>query len=260
MRVEDVMSVNPLYVGVEEYVTHAREIMRDNNIQCLPVVQNGRYQGMIIAQDIVNITSTKSNVTVDGYLRLNVATVNPSTDLAEAARRVIESNTGRIAVVRDGGQLTGVLSIVDIFKGIEELGVPDMPVREVMHKDFTVVTPGEHISRVWANMIEYNFRGFPVVREDQTVIGMITREDILRRGYVRFERENESPKYKPSTVEMIMSTPAITINEDESLRKAAKIFTERSFSHLPVLKDGRLSGVMDRRDVLKVCRRLVALG
>jgi CBS domain-containing protein len=259
MKVEEVMSVNPLHIGVEEYVTHAREMMRDNNIQCLPVVQNGRYQGMITAQDIVNVTSTKSNVTVDGYLRMDVTTVSPSTNLAEAARRIIGTDTGRMAVVTDSGHLIGVLSIVDVFKGIEELGVPDLPVRDVMHREFTVVTPGEHISKVWANMIAFNFRGFPVVRMDQTVIGMITREDIIRRGYVRFEREDESPKWRPSTVEMIMSTPAVTINEDDSVREAAAIFTKRSFSHLPVLKDGKLSGVMDRRDVLKVCRRLMAV-
>jgi len=254
------MSINPLQVGAGEYVTRARELMRDNGIQCLPVVQDGRYQGMITAQDLVNITSTKSNVTVDGYLRWETATVSPSADLAEGALRAMESDAGRIAVVANGGRLAGVLSLVDVFRGIEELRVPDLPVRDVMHRDFVVATPDEQISQVWTNMILYGFRGFPVVRKDQTVIGMITREDILRRGYVRFEREDEHMKWRPSTVSAIMTTPATTIGEGEPVRRAARIFSERSFSHLPVLRNGKLSGVLDRRDVLKVCGRLVALG
>ena len=254
------MSIDPLSIGAGEFVTRAREIMRDNYVQCLPLLQDGRYQGMITDQDLINITSTKSNVTVDGYLRPEVATVKPSTELAVAARAVIESSTGRLAVVKENGQLVGVLSIVDLFKGIEDLGVPDIRIREVMRKDFVVAEPGERISTVWANMIQYNFRGFPVVRKDQTVIGIITREDILRRGHVRFARESESPKWQPSTVELIMSTPVMTINEDDSLRTAAKIFSERRFSHLPVLKGNKLTGIINRRDVIKACGRLVALG
>lgn len=87
---------------------------------------------------------------------------------------------------------------------------------------------------------------------------MITRQDVLKRGYVRFERENEFIK-TPSTVQAVMSTPAITVDEDDSVRQAAKIFRGRQIGRLPVLKGGRLSGIVDRYDVLKVCRRLVAV-
>ena len=258
MKVEDVMSINPLCVGVEEYVTHAREVMRDNGIQCLPVVRNGKYQGMITVQDIISVSSTKSNVTVDGYLRREVPTVSPSTGLARAARMIIGTDEGRMAVLAGGGRLAGIISITDIFRGIEELGVPDLPVRDVMTRKVVVTTPDEPISEVWRNMTAFGFFGFPVVRMDQSVIGMITRVDILRRGYVRFSRESQYIK-TPSTVQKIMSTPAVTVDESDSVRKAAQIFAGRGISRMPVLKDGRLSGIIDRYDVLKVCRRLVAI-
>jgi CBS domain-containing protein len=258
MKVQDVMSVNPLHIGAEEYVTHAREIMRANDIQSLPVLQAGKYQGMITIQDIINVTSTKSDVTVDGYIRNDVPTVLPSTNLAKAARTIIGTDEGRMAVLGDGGRLTGIISIKDIFKGIEDLGVPDMPVSDVMTRKVVVATPEDSISEVWRNMTEFGIYGFPVVRQDQTVIGMITRVDILRRGYVRFERENEFIK-TPSTVQKIMSTPAVTIDESESVRAAAKIFFDREISRMPVTAKGRLSGIVDRYDVLKVCGRLVTV-
>jgi CBS domain-containing protein len=88
---------------------------------------------------------------------------------------------------------------------------------------------------------------------------MITREDIIRRGYVRFERENDSIHKPSSTVQMIMSTPAVTINEDDSVKRSAEIFSDRAIGRLPVLKNNKLTGIVDRYDILKVCRRLLAI-
>jgi CBS domain-containing protein len=258
MKVEDVMSVNPLYVGAGEHITRAREIMRDNAIQCLPVLRAGKYEGMVTIQDIINVTSTKSDVTVEGYLRQEVPTLSPSTDLAKAARAIIGTEEGRMAVLEDGGKLAGILSIKDIFEGIEMLGIPDMPVRDVMTRKVVVATADDPISEVWRNMTEFGLFGFPVVRLDQTVIGIITRVDIVRRGYVRFARENEFIK-TPSTVQKIMTTPAVTIDENESVRTAAKVFVDRDISRMPVTGKGKLTGIVDRYDVLKVCGRLVTV-
>ncbi len=258
MKVEDVMSINPLYAGAEEYITHAREVMRENGIQCLPVLRDGHYEGMVTIQDIINVTSTKSNVTLRGYVRTDVPTVSPSENLAKAARMIIGTDEGRMAVLADGDRLAGVISIKDVFKGIETLGVPDLPVREVMTRKVVVARPDDLISEVWRNMTGFGLFGFPVVRLDQTVIGVITRMDILRKGYVRFAREGEFIK-TPSKVQKIMSTPAITTDENESVRTAAKIFFDRNIGRIPVTEKGKLSGIIDRYDVLKVCGRLVAV-
>ncbi|WP_424359116.1 CBS domain-containing protein [Methanocella sp. MCL-LM] len=259
MKVEDVMSVNPVWVSPGEFVTKARELMRDNNIQSLPVVKNGKYAGMITVQDIINVTSTKSDVTIDGYVRLDVPTVTPDTDLATAARKIINTDEGRLPVILDGGRIIGILSIVDMFEGVDDLGLPDLPVSEVMTRKVVVCEPGDLISRVWRNMTEFGIYGFPVVRAGQEVIGMITREDILRRGYVRFQREGEDSQKPPSIVQMVMSTPAVTVTEDDGVKKAAGIFSERGIGRLPVVKNNKLTGIVDRYDILKVCRRLLTV-
>lgn len=252
------MSANPLTVEVDEFVTTAREIMRENNFQSLPVVKDGRYQGIVTVQDIINVTSTKSDVTLNGYVRWDVPATTAATDLAKAARDILNTDEGRLPVLDGSSRVVGVLSIIDIYKGIEELGLPDVPVRSIMTRKVIVCEPDDLISRVWRNMIEFGIFGFPVVRIGQEVIGMITREDILRRGYVRFGREGEFIK-TPSTVQTIMSTPAITIGEDDGSRKAARIFMERQIGRLPVVRNGRLTGIVDRYDVLKVCRGVVAV-
>ena len=67
MKVKDIMSSKPISVDINEYVTRARELMRNYNYDSLPVVENGRVAGIITLQDIIHISSTKSDVTVNGY-------------------------------------------------------------------------------------------------------------------------------------------------------------------------------------------------
>lgn len=255
MRVSDIMATNPQSVAPGEFVTHAREIMREYNYDSLPVVDNGRVAGMITLQDIINVTSTRSDVTVNGYIRADVPRLTPDTGLPRAAFIVIRTDEGRVPVVDPDSRLVGLLSVKDIFKGLPELELEDRPVSEYMTRKVVVCQPEDSLSRVWLNMIHYGLTGFPVVGDRMEVIGMVTREDITKRGYARIERESEGKK-NPTTVQKIMSTPAITVEENDSIRKAAKIFMEHNIGRVPVVKNGKLTGIVDRYDVIRACRAL----
>jgi CBS domain-containing protein len=256
MKVADIMSTNPQSVAPDEFVTHAREIMRQYNFDSLPVVEHGKVAGMITLQDIINVTSTRSDVTVSGYVRPDVPRLTPGTGLPRAAFTIIRTDEGRVPVVDPDSRLVGLLSIKDIFKGLPELDLEDGPVRDYMTRKVVVCQPEDSVSRVWLNMIHFGLTGFPVVGSRVEVIGMVTREDILKRGYARIERESEGGKTTPTTVQKIMTTPAITVEEDDSIRKAAKIFMERNIGRVPVIKDKKLTGIIDRYDVIGACRAL----
>ncbi len=255
MKVGDIMALNPQSVDAHEFVTRAREIMRDYNYDSLPVVENGRVVGIITLQDIINITSTRSDVTVNGYVRLDVPRLTPDTGLARAAFVLIHTDEGRAPVTDGSSRLLGLLSIKDIFKGLPELDLRDMPVAGLMTRKVVACSPEDSVSRVWANMIGYGLTGLPVINMKQEVLGMITREDVTKRGYARIEREADGRR-TPTTVQKIMSTPAITVDEDDSIKKAAKIFMERNIGRVPVVRNNILVGIIDRFDVIKACRAL----
>ena len=46
-----------------------------------------------------------------------------------------------------------------------------------------------------------------------------------------------------------MSEDVITVGEDVSLEKASKLMKEHSIKHLPVVKNGRLTGIVSDRDL-----------
>jgi len=255
VKVGDIMSTNPQSVDVNEFVTHAREIMREYNYESLPVLDKGKVAGIITLQDIINVTSTRSDVTVNGYVRSSVPVLTPDVGLPRAAFIVVHTDEGRVPVVDSSSRLVGLLSINDIFKGLPELDLMDVPVSEYMTKKVVVCQPEDNLSRVWANMIEFGLTGLPVVNMKQEVIGMVTRGDVVKRGYARIERESPSGKTS-TTVQKIMSTPAVTVEADDSIKVAAKIFTERNIGRVPVLYKNKLAGIIDRFDIIRACKVL----
>jgi acetoin utilization protein AcuB len=46
-----------------------------------------------------------------------------------------------------------------------------------------------------------------------------------------------------------MTTEVITVDEDISMMKASKLMKDHYIKHLPVMKEGRLTGIVSNRDL-----------
>jgi len=53
------------------------------------------------------------------------------------------------------------------------------------------------------------------------------------------------------TVESVMSAPPVTVEADQELWQAVELMIRSSVNRLPVLRDGRLVGIVARHDLLK---------
>jgi len=256
MNVSEIMSEGPVSVKEGEFVTHARQLMRDHFLRSVVVVDEGnRLVGMLNDQDIMNVTSTRSNVTVSGYARQS-PTVTPDMDVVKAAKLMVQSKQNRVPVVKSTTDRTvvGVLSDVDILKNVELPKNASKTVEAIMTKKVKTCSPDERTSKVWNYMIETDYTGIPVVSKKGDPIGMITRRDIIKSGILRMSiederatRPNESPK-----VERIMSTPAYTLSENDSIKNAIEMVVQRDIGRVTVVNEqGKISGIADRQDLLE---------
>ena len=83
---------------------------------------------------------------------------------------------------------------------------------------------------------------------------MITRRDIIKSGFLRMSvederatRPNESPK-----VERVMSTPAYTLLENDSVKSAIEMIIRHDIGRVTVVNEqGKISGIVDRQDLLE---------
>ncbi len=254
MEVQDVMTKNPVFVHDSDFMTHVRQVMRDRHYRTLPVVDSrNRVIGILNEKEILNIYSTKSNVTVEGFAS-EFPFVYPDTEMMQAARSMIEAGLGRVPVVKSGQERTliGILSIVDIFRNLNLDKIPPKKISEIMTTDVKTCSPKDSIAKVWLNMKETGFSGFPVVKNGE-LIGMVTRRNIIKAGYARIEREDEhgTKSTMSPPVEKIMSTPAYFLSPETGLREAIQAFMKLDVGRLSVVLSGKLVGIVDRSDIIK---------
>ncbi len=93
-------------------------------------------------------------------------------------------------------------------------------------------------------MLVNQISGMPVVKEDMTLVGIITEKDLLRLMHGQ-----QSTKGK--TVEEFMTQPAVHFEEDESIEEICKCLDDVTFRRVPVTKEGKVVGIVSRPDVIR---------
>lgn len=79
---------------------------------------------------------------------------------------------------------------------------------------------------------------------------MITRMDILQSGKARPSLESKKGR-NPPKVKTIMKTPVITISNDAPIKEAAKVIKNHDIGRLPVIRNEKLIGIVDREDIIE---------
>jgi len=122
----------------------------------------------------------------------------------------------------------------------------------VMTRTVQACDATDPVSKVWLNMAQYGFSGYPVVKKKR-LIGIITLQDILKAGHIRLEREDErgGRTIRSTTVEKVMRTPVITVESDSSIWEAANLMKQYAIGRLPVVEDTKLIGIVDRQDLVR---------
>ena len=129
-----------------------------------------------------------------------------------------------------------------------------IPVKEVMTAELVTIERGKSVVEAAKLMKERGIGSVLVVNESGDVVGIITERDIA----LRVVAEGLDPK--EVRVEDIMSTPVISIDEEETLLEAAKRMSRLGIRRLLVRgRDGKPVGIVSSRDILAVTPSLIAV-
>jgi CBS domain-containing protein len=253
MLVDDILSRDPLYVEDSTFLTKARQMIRDNHVRGLPVVNSkGMVLGIVTNQDMLRVTSTKSNVTVSGYV-VQVPTVTGQMNILDAARLMQKEKITLLPVVESEEKpaLKGVVSLLDVFINIDLEKAPKKPVSEIMTSKVVTTRPDDPVTKIWDLMVEKDYTGLPVVK-DGKLIGMITRFDMLK-GSARIGKESErkSADSMQMPVEKFMSSPLYSVKPEDSVRTAIELMLKHNVGRMSVVDEGKLVGIVDRNDLIK---------
>ena len=110
--------------------------------------------------------------------------------------------------------------------------------------DVTTIAPEASIKRA-ANLLRAKSIGALVVTSENAVLGLISEREIVHA----FSRYGETAGSMP--VKEIMQYGVTTVSPGESVNRVMKLMTHHRVRHMPVLRDGKLVGIVSIGDVIK---------
>jgi CBS domain-containing protein len=87
--------------------------------------------------------------------------------------------------------------------------------------------------------------GALLVMTEGALLGIISERDYARKVILKNRSSHDTP------VSDIMTSPAVSVTPDDTVHHCMQLMTERRFRHLPVVKGGRVVGMLSIGDLVK---------
>ncbi len=228
----------------DERITKARQILRENVYREI-YVHDGKRKllGYIDITDVLRITATKSDVTIDGFRR-DITPVLPGDFIGQVIATIIKNKTDSVPVVDDQAVLLGGVILSELFPVVITMQRLHGSVSDSMTRNVVTCSAGDTIQRIHTLIIDSGYSAFPVTKKKK-IVGMISRRDLLKDGRWRASSETST------TVDTLMTTPVVTTGPGDDVRTAADIMVKHDISRLPVMENDQIIGIIDRHDILK---------
>ncbi|HDH01613.1 MAG TPA: CBS domain-containing protein [Nitrospirae bacterium] len=141
--------------------------------------------------------------------------------------------------------------------------------RDIMNRKVITVSPDTSVEELGRLFMEKNVSGAPVIDENGDIYGIVTENDLIskeKRFHIPtiitiFDAiiplqsdaavEKEIKRMAATTVGDICTREVITVDEDATINDIATIMTEKKIHLLPVLKEGKLVGIVGKKDVIR---------
>jgi CBS domain-containing protein len=145
--------------------------------------------------------------------------------------------------------------------------------KDIMTRNVVTVKPETSIEELASLLVKHQISGVPVVDDAGDLYGIVTENDLISQNkrlhiptvvsFLDAAIYLESSKKFEQEVKRITATKAgdicarkvLTVAEDTTLVDIATIMDEKKTHLLPVVKNGKMVGIIGKRDVVKAVAR-----
>lgn len=113
----------------------------------------------------------------------------------------------------------------------------------IMNSNLVTVRPNASVQEAIDILLSQHISGLPVMDDDGRLVGVITEFALLAVAYDK--------RVKNHKVSHHMTRDVITVDVDDPVSRIADLCIVHRVRRVPVMKDGRLVGIIARRDVLR---------
>jgi CBS-domain-containing membrane protein len=140
--------------------------------------------------------------------------------------------------------------------------------KDIMTRDVITVKPTTSIEDLARLLMKHQINGTPVVDDNGNLKGVVTENDLISKNsrlhiptiFRLFDAfiplgasrlEVEIKKMAAFAVDDICTRDMITVDDETSVEEIATIMTEKKIHLLPVLKEGKLIGIIGKKDLIR---------
>lgn len=151
-----------------------------------------------------------------------------------------------------------------------------MVARDVMKTDLVTAHPGDSVRAAAQVMLDRGYGALPVVDDEGKLVGLISETDVLALCIPGYLRETADLSFLPRTFqfpvadgeeldtttvgEVVRTDILQVVEEDEHLLEVVRIMVQRHVRRCPVVRDGKLIGIISRRDLMQMLVRPIVEG
>ena len=138
--------------------------------------------------------------------------------------------------------------------------------RDIMTRDVCAVRPDASLQDIARLLVDRHISALPVTDTDGRILGIVSESDLLRRGETGTEKHRswwleifvdpdrlarEYVKAHGIKAIDLMTTHVHCIGEDASLAAIADLMEAQHVKRVPVVRDGKLVGIVSRADLVR---------
>jgi len=138
--------------------------------------------------------------------------------------------------------------------------------RDLMTRDVLTAPPTTPVNILAQMLAQHGISAVPIVDEVAQVLGIVTEADLLRRlasaedpkkgwlAQVMSSQDRQAERYARTHGRIagdIMTTDVVSVDEEASAAHIAHLLEEKGVKRVPVLRQGRLIGLVSRADLLR---------
>jgi CBS domain-containing protein len=184
--------------------------------------------------DVVSMVKVVEDVFSKGFLE-----VHENDTLSSCLSLFKKEKPPVLAVLDEKGRYKGVISRKWIIRSSLAASVTKV---NTLMRQAPAVTLQDSLSKVATLMIESEIRQLPVYSGEK-LLGFVTDEDVIHGAVME--------RWGNTRVEEIMTKKPYVIEEDESLGSVLNLFRVEGISHVPIVRDGKLVGLVSIYDIIE---------
>ena len=138
-----------------------------------------------------------------------------------------------------------------------------MTIDQVMKTQVITINKNSTYKQAVQILLDNKISGAPVVDDDGHLVGMLSEKDVFKVLYPFYKsycehpeeyidaesREHKALEIQDHKIDRLMTTNLCCVHPKEKVMAAGGVMLAKGFHRLPVVEDGKLIGIVSRRDI-----------